>query len=113
MASRKLVRALALDTTPLAESTAYRALWLGDLISRGGSQMRIVALPWQVFELTDSTVAVGAIGAVELVPLVVFSIWGGAIADRMDRRKMLARTEAGLFITSVALAAVSFGDDPN
>jgi MFS family permease len=113
LASRKFVRALALDTTPLAESTAYRALWLGDLVSRIGSQMRIVALPWQVFELTDSTVAVGAIGAVELVPLVVFSIWGGAIADRMDRRKMLARTEAGLLITSLALAAVSFGDDPN
>jgi MFS family permease len=113
LASRKAVRAVALDVSPLAQSTSYRALWIGELISRAGSQMRIVAIPWQVFELTNSTVAVGVIGMVEIVPLIVFSIWGGVIADRMDRRKMLARTEMGLLLTSLVLAVVSFGDRPN
>lgn len=73
--------------------------------------MRLVAVPFQVFELTGSTVAVGLIGLVEVVPLIVFSILGGAIADVFDRRKVVAVATVGLIIDAVALAVLSFGGD--
>jgi MFS family permease len=75
--------------------------------------MRIVAVPWQVFQLTDSTVAVGIIGLVEVVPLIIFSIWGGVIADRVDRRKVIAWSQVGMLVSSLTLAALSFGDAPS
>jgi MFS family permease len=106
-------RSLALDTSPLRDSPAYRALWLGQIVSLTGSQMRIVAVAWQVFQITGSNVAVGMIGVVEVVPLIIFSIWGGSIADRMDRRKLMARAQVGLMVSSVALAWVSLADDPS
>jgi Transmembrane secretion effector len=97
----------------LKDSVPFRALWIGQIVALTGTQMRIVAVPWQVFQLTDSTVAVGLIGLVEVVPLILFSIWAGAIADRMDRRKMLWRTQSGLIVTSLALAAVSVQESPS
>jgi hypothetical protein len=113
--SRRFARArsIALDISLLRDSTAFRALWIGQIIALAGTQMRIVAVPWQVFQITRSTVAVGLIGLVEVVPLILFSIWAGAIADRMDRRKMLWRTQAGLLVTSLALAAVSLQESPS
>jgi MFS family permease len=106
-------RSLALDTTPLRESPAYRALWLGQIVSLTGSQMRIVAVAWQVFQITGSNVAVGMIGVVEVVPLIIFSILGGSIADRMDRRRLMARAQIGLLLSSIALAWVSLAEDPS
>jgi MFS family permease len=67
----------------------------------------------QVFEITGSTVAVGVVGLVEVVPLIVFSIVGGAITDRMDRRALIFRTQLGLMVTSLVLAYISFGSDPS
>jgi MFS family permease len=106
-------RSLALDTSPLRDSPAYRALWLGQIVSLTGSQMRIVAVAWQVFQITGSNVAVGMIGVVEVVPLIIFSILGGSIADRMDRRKLMARAQVGLMVSSVALAWLSLAEDPS
>jgi MFS family permease len=71
--------------------------------------MRILAVTYQVFEITHSTFAVGLIGVVEVVPLILFSIWGGAFADRMDRKKIVVATQIGLIAASAALAWVSFG----
>lgn len=102
----------ALDVSPLRESVPYRALWVGQIVSLIGTQMRYVAVPWQVFQITDSVVAVGLIGLAEVVPLIVFSIVGGAVADRMDRRTVMLRSQVGLIVTSLALASVSFGDQP-
>ena len=102
-------RALAIDITPLRESPAYRALWLGQIVSLMGTQMRYVAAAYQVFLLTDSTVAVGLIGLVEVVPLIVFSIIGGAIADRRDRRSLLAFAQVASIFAAGGLAVVSFG----
>jgi MFS family permease len=107
------VRSIALDVSPLRDSVAYRALWLGQVISLLGSNMRLVAVAVQVFDITGSTVAVGVVGLVEVVPLIVFSIVGGAIPDRMDRRALIFRTQLGLMVTSLTLAYISFGSDPS
>ena len=90
------IRGLAVDITPLRTSRDFRLLWSGELVSTIGRQITIVALAYQVFLLTHSSLAVGMIGLVELLPLVVFSIAGGAVADRVDRRKLLIATEFGL-----------------
>ncbi len=113
--SRRLsrARALALDITPLRESVPYRAVWIGQVVSLTGGQMRIVAIAWQVFRITDSTVAVGLIGLVEIVPLIAFSMIGGAIADSMDRRKLMAQMQIGLTLSSLGLAFIASSDSPS
>jgi MFS family permease len=97
------VRGLAVDVTPLRQSRDFRMLWLGELVSTMGRQITVVALPFQVYLLTRSPLAVGMIGLVEVVPLVASTIAGGAIADRMDRRKLILVTEFGMAATSALL----------
>jgi MFS family permease len=97
------IRGLAVDITPLRRYRDFRLLWIGELVSTTGRQITVVALPFQVFLLTRSSLAVGLIGLVQVVPLVVFSVAGGAIADRVDRRKLLIVTELGLVATSLLL----------
>lgn len=102
-------RSLALDISPLRESPAYRALWIGQTVSLVGTQMRYVAVPYEIFRITGSNVAVGLIGLAEVVPLIIFSILGGAIADAVDRRRLVMVTTGGMMATSAALAAISIG----
>ncbi|MEU0034891.1 MFS transporter [Streptomyces sp. NPDC006333] len=83
------------DLAPWWASADFRRLWLSGLITHFGSSLTLVALPVQMKVLTGSVVAVGAIGAVELVPLIVFGLYGGALADALDKRKLIVRTEAG------------------
>ena len=114
--SRRLLawaRALAVDISPLRDSVAFRALWGGQIISRIGTQMRIVAVPFQVFQITESPAAVGLIGLAEVVPLIVFSIIGGALVDTMDRRKLMFFCELALLLNSAALAVVSLSESPS
>lgn len=106
-------RSIALDVSPLRDSVPYRALWLGQIVSLIGTQMRYVAIPFQVFQITHSTLAVGLIGLVEVVPLIVFSIIGGALADSLDRRKVMAVAQVIFLVDSAALALVSLGDRPS
>src|SRR5437773_5116374 len=82
------IRGLAIDVTPLRVSRDFRLLWGGELISTTGRQITTVALPAQVFLQTHSSLLVGVIGLIQVVPLAVFSIVGGAAADRVDRRKL-------------------------
>ncbi len=105
-------RSLALDVSPLRDSPAYRALWLGQIISLIGTNMRYVAVPWQVFRITGSTVAVGLIGLAEVVPLILVSLVAGAVADRREKRRLIGQTQLGLMGASFALAAVSLMDSP-
>jgi MFS family permease len=100
-----MVRGLAVDVTPLRQSRDFRMLWLGELVSTMGRQITVVSLPFQVYLLTRSPLAVGMIGLVEVVPLVASTIAGGAFADRMDRRKLILVTEFGLAATSALLLA--------
>ena len=92
------------DTAPLRESPSFRLLWIGQFISLSGSQLRLVALPYQIFVLTGSSFAVGLIGVFQAVPLLVLSLFGGVIADAVDRRRLLLITQVGLAAVSLALA---------
>ena len=83
------LRGVAVDTTALRESRDYRVLVIGGLISGIGTQVTLVALPFQIYVLTSSSFLVGLLGLVELVPLVVVALLGGTLADRMDRRRLL------------------------
>jgi MFS family permease len=95
---------LAIDFSPLKKYPDFRRLWLSGLISYFGSMFTYVALPFQVKELTGSYLAVGLIGLVEIIPLVVFGLYGGVLADHMDRKKMIWATEfAALFLSVILL----------
>jgi MFS family permease len=107
-----LVRKLRLDVTPLRTSRDFRLVFSAGIVSYLGSMITYVALPFQVKELTDSYVAVGALGLVELVPLIVFGLWGGALADAIDRRRMVVLTELGLGVTSVVLLVNALVSSP-
>ncbi|WP_318211388.1 MFS transporter [Streptomyces sp. SJL17-1] len=95
--------ALLPDPAPWRASRDFRLLWVQGLVTYFSSAMAMIALPLQIKELTDSPLAVGAMGAVELVPLVVFGLYGGALADAVDRRKVILLTEAGLGLLAAIL----------
>ena len=95
---------LAIDFTPLKRYPDFRRLWLSGLISYFGSMFTYVALPFQVKQLTGSYLAVGLIGLVEIIPLVIFGLYGGVLADHMDRKRMIWATEfAALFLSTILL----------
>ncbi|KOG52323.1 MFS transporter [Streptomyces griseoflavus] len=98
------------DITPLRTSAHYRRLWFGNTVSWVGQQMTALAVSLQVYDLTGSTFAVGAVGLCSLVPLIVFGLYGGAIADLVDRRKLGMYTAVGATVLSVALAAAALLD---
>ena len=91
-----------MDTKPL-RIPSFRRLWLSTVVTSIGSQLTAVAVPKQVFDITGSSAYVGLSAVFALVPLVVFALWGGAVADAMDRRKLLIYTNAGVAITSLLL----------
>lgn len=91
---------MLINLKPLFKYRDYRLLFLGQLVSWFGNMLTYVALPYQIFHLTHSSLAVGNVGLVQLIPLLVTSLWGGALADKLDRRKLLLNTEVGLILTS-------------
>nr|WP_216362145.1 MFS transporter [Pseudonocardia sp. N23] len=101
-----LIRGTLADTTPL-RTPAYRRLWGAGAVTVIGAQLSVVAVPTQIYQLTGSSAYVGLTGLFGLVPLVVFGLWGGAIADVMDRRVLLMLTGAGIATTSLALWVTS------
>ncbi len=95
---------LTLDISPLKKSRDFRNLWAAGLITYLGSMITYVAVPFQIKELTHSYVAVGLSGLVEILPLIIFGLYGGVLADAVDRKKMIWATEAGsLILTSILL----------
>ncbi|MFE0424705.1 MFS transporter [Streptomyces sp. NPDC058953] len=100
------------DLTPWRSSRDFRLLWIQGLITYFGSFMAMIALPLQIKDLTESPLAVGAMGAVELVPLMVFGLYGGALADAVDRRKLILWTEAGLGLLALILLVNALLPDP-
>ena len=98
------MRRLLADTTPLRNKD-YARLWWAGIVTVIGAQMAVVAVPQQIYEITRNSAYVGLTGVFGLVPLVVFGLWGGALADAMDRRKLLIVTSTGLGVTSLLLWA--------
>ena len=98
---------LALDLTPLKKYPDFRNLWAAGLVSYLGSMITYVAIPFQIKELTNSYLAVGIVGAIELVPLIVFGLYGGVLADSVNRKIMVWTTEAAALILVALLLANS------
>ncbi len=94
-----LFRRLRVDTRPFRHR-GFRNLWLGQAISTIGGEIGVVAVPYQVYTLTHSTALVGLLGVASLVPLLVVPLIGGALADALDRRTVLLRTETGMALVT-------------
>lgn len=103
---------LLVDIAPLRLDRDFRLLWAGQVVSGIGSQIRRVALPYQVYILTGSTLHVGLLAAVELAAILIFALGGGAIADAMDRRRLLLMTQAGLAAVSAILVVLALSGAP-
>jgi MFS family permease len=104
---------MLLDISPLRRHRDFRLVFIGQLVSSFGSFITYVALPVQVYDLTKSSAVVGLIGTVQLVPLFATALWGGAVADALDRRKLLLRCEALMMLGSVALVLNSLAEEPS
>jgi MFS family permease len=104
---------MLLDLSPLRRHRDFRLVFISQLVSAFGSFLTYVALPVQIFELTKSSWAVGMVGTVQLVPLAVTSLWGGAVADAIDRRRLLLWSEALLMCGSLALVLNSLLAHPS
>lgn len=99
------LRRLALDLTPVRTSQPFRNLLIGDAVSVIGTQVTAVAVPLQVYAQTRSAAAVGMVGIAGLVPLIVLGLYGGAVADAVDRRKLVLYSTAGQAVLSTILLA--------
>ena len=95
---------MLLDLSPLRRHRDFRLLFFGQFVSFFGSMLTYVAVPYQVYRLTGSSLTVGLLGTVQLVPLLLFGLWGGAYADALDRRRLLIAAEALLALVSAGLA---------
>ena len=102
----------AIDLTPLKKYPDFRNLWTAGLISYMGSMITYVAMPFQLKELTGSYLAVGLLGVVEIVPLIIFGLYGGVLADSVDRKKMVWATEAGALVLVLVLLGNSLMGSP-
>ena len=105
-------RGLVIDLEPLRKDPDYRHLWTGQSINVIGNQITRVALPYQVYVLTGSTIALAGLVLAQLIPLLLFTLGGGAIADAFDRRRVLLVMQLGLAGTSLSLAILSLQDHP-
>ncbi|MFJ8199258.1 MFS transporter [Streptomyces sp. NPDC096152] len=93
-------RRWAMDTRPLRRP-AYRRLWSSTVVTAVGSQLTAVAVPKQIYDITGSSAWVGYASLAGLLPMVVFALWGGAVADTVDRRRLLLVTNSGIAVTSL------------
>ncbi|MEJ7633732.1 MFS transporter [Aeromicrobium sp.] len=98
------------DVRPLRESPAYRRLWFGQTISQFGQQMTVIAIAFQVYDLTQSSFKVGLVGLCGLVPLVLGGLYGGALVDAFDRRLVALWSAVGLWICSGVLVAQAYAE---
>jgi MFS family permease len=109
---RGLLARIAVDIRPLRESRDFRRLWFGTGISAIGSQITTVAIPYQLYQLTGSTLLVGLLGVAALIPLLIVPIYGGAVADAVDRRRMLLISDVALMLVTAGLLVNALLPDP-
>ena len=105
-------RAHLVDVTPMRVSRDFRLLFIGRSVSDFGDEIVAVVVPFQVYEITRSTLAVGLFGLCQLIPVFVFPIVGGAVADAMERRRLAIVTHAALAVISLLMAWNASLDEP-
>jgi MFS family permease len=110
---RGLVARIAVDIRPLRGSRDFRRLWFGTGISAIGSQITTVAIPFQLYDITRSTLLVGLLGIASLIPLLVVPIYGGAVADAVDRRRMLLLSDIALLLVTGGLLVNALLPNPS
>jgi MFS family permease len=110
---RRRISGLRIDVTPLRTSRDFRLLFAAGTVFYLGGMVTYVALPFQIYRLTGSNFAVGAVALVELVPLVVFGLYGGALADHVDRRKMLVLCGLAQIASTAGLLANALLERPS
>jgi MFS family permease len=103
----------AIDLAPLRKYRELRLLFTSGLVTRLGSMVTYVALPFQIKDLTNSYIAVGLMGAAQIIPLILFSLYGGVLADSLDRKKLIFITEFGSLGLSALLLANSLLPHPH
>src|SRR5450759_2712290 len=100
-------RRLIVDVEPLRRDRDFRMLWIGQVVSGLGRQVTAIVLPYQLYVLTGTPLAIGALALVQVVPIMAFSLGGGVVADAVDRRRLLIATQVGLAAASVVLAGLA------
>src|SRR5512144_1081380 len=103
---------MLLDIGPLRRDRAFALLFFSQLVSGLGTMVSYVAVPWQLYELTRSNAQVGLLGLVQLVPVVVCGLIGGAVADRVDRKRLLLVSEALMALCLAGLLANTLAPAP-
>src|SRR5215510_4544604 len=104
---------MLLDIGPLRRNTAFRRLFASQIISGLGTMVSYVAVPWQLYELTRSNAQVGLLGLVQLLPVVICGLLGGAVADRVDRKRLLIASEALMAVCLAGLLVNTLTADPS
>lgn len=97
-----MTAAARLGTSPL-RFRDFRLMWGGFFVSQVGTQMQVVAVSWQVYQLTGDPLALGAIGLARVLPVIVFGVFGGVFADVVDRRRLLLATQSAMMLCSLGL----------
>lgn len=106
------LRGLLVDLEPVRRDRDFRMLWLGQMVNGLGRQVTVVALPFELWQLTHNSLSIGLLALVQLVPILIFSLGGGAVADAVDRRKLLIITQLLLAATSLCLAFLAMQPTP-
>ena len=110
---RTRLAGLRLDVTPLRTSRDFRVLFVAGFVFFLGAMVGYVAVPFQLYALTGSNFAVGAYGLVQLVPLVLAGLYGGALADRLDRRRVLVLTGVAQAVGTAVLLVNALAAHPS
>lgn len=105
-----MARRLLVDLTPLKASPTFARLWIGNAISGIGSQMTVVAVGLLVYQITESTLAVGFVGGIALLPMIISGLWGGMLVDAFDRKRVLLLSAIVGWLTVIGLMLLSFYD---
>ncbi len=104
---------LLVNPAPLRHDRDFRLLWAGQAVSTAGRTITTIVLPYQVYVLTGDLLTVGALSLVQLLPILMFALGGGAVADAADRRRMLIVVQLGLAATSLALVIIALMPEPS
>lgn len=110
---KRVLRLATVDLGPLRRNRDFRVLWTGQLVSMLGAAVTEVAIPFQVYQLTHSTLLVGLISGAELVPMLLLGLAGGLLADARDRRLMVLGSEIAFAVVSVGLLINAVQPNPS